>query len=77
MVLAVVHATGKGIPSVAGHVVGQHEDDVRVWDPQAPHGVVDGEGVSNVSVVEPEARGTDLWPSASAQNNGGQPAGGL
>lgn len=60
MVLAVVHASGEGVSSVTRHVVREHEHDVRVGYPQPPHGVVDGEGVGNVAVVEPEARRAHL-----------------
>ena len=60
VVLAVVHAPRERVPGVAGHVVRQHEHDVRVWDAQAPHRVVHRQGVGHVPVVEPEARRAHL-----------------
>jgi hypothetical protein len=30
-----VNGTGEGVPGVAGDVVGQHEDDLRIWDAEA------------------------------------------
>jgi hypothetical protein len=47
---------GEGVARVAGHVVGQHEDDLRVRDPEALDGAVQREHVGQVAVVEPEAR---------------------
>lgn len=60
VVLAVINASGEGVSSVTRHVVREHEHDVRVRYPQAPHGVVHGEGVGDVAVVEPEARRAHL-----------------
>lgn len=60
VVLAVVHAPRERVPGVAGHVVRQHEHDVRVWDAQAPHRVVHRQGVGHVPVVEPETRRAHL-----------------
>ena len=60
MVFSVVHASGEGVSSVTRHVVREHEHDVRVRYAEAPDGVVDGEGVRHVAVVEPEARRADL-----------------
>lgn len=61
MVLAVIYPPRKRIPRVAGHVVRQHEHDVRVRDAQAPHRVVHRQGVGHVPVVEPEARCAHLY----------------
>lgn len=69
MVLGVVHPAGEGVPRVAGHVVGQHQDDVRVRYAELTYGVVDGKGVRHVAVVEPEAGRAHLPPGAS--NAGG------
>ena len=66
VVLAVVDAGGERVSRIAGHVVRQHEDDVRVRDPQASDGVVDREGVGYVAVVKPEARGAHLPPPSSS-----------
>ena len=55
----VVDRAREGVARVAGHVVGQHEDDLRVRDAQALDGAVEGEDIGEVAVVEPEARGGD------------------
>ena len=55
----VVDGAGEGVAGVAGHVVGEHEDDLRVWDPEPFDGAVEGEDVGEVAVVEPEAGGGD------------------
>jgi hypothetical protein len=55
----VVDGAGEGVAGVAGHVVGQHEDDLRVGDPEALDGAIQREHVGEVPVVEPEARGAD------------------
>lgn len=47
---------GEDVARIARHVVGEHQDDVVVGDPEALHNVVDGEDVGDVAVVEPERR---------------------
>lgn len=54
-----VDGAREGVARVAGHVVGQHEDDLGVRDAEALHGAVDGQHVGQVAVVEPEPRGAD------------------
>lgn len=54
-----VDGTGEGVAWVAGHVVGQHQDDLAVGNAQTLDGTVDGQHIGEVTVVEPEARGTD------------------
>lgn len=49
----------EGIAGIAGHVVGKHEDDLGVGDSQTFDGAVEGEGVGQVSIVEPESGGAD------------------
>ncbi len=53
--------TRPGVPRVAGHVVGEHEHDAGIGDPQAPEELVEREGVGHVAVVEPEARCAGLF----------------
>ena len=48
-----------GISGVTGVSVCKHEDDVGVWDAVVFEGLVDGEGVGGVAVVEPVARGAE------------------
>lgn len=55
----VVDGAREGVARVAGHVVGEHEDDLGVRDAQALDGAVEGEHVGEVAVVEPEAGGGD------------------
>lgn len=55
----VVDRAGEGVAWVAGHVVGEHEDDLAVRDAEAFDGAVEGEHVCEVPVVEPEAGGGD------------------
>ena len=55
----VVNGAGECVARVAGHVVGQHEDDLRVGDAEALHGTVEREDICEVPVVEPEARRAD------------------
>lgn len=55
----VVDGAGECVPRVAGHVVGEHEEDLRVRDAEAFDGAVEREDVGKVAVVEPEARGGD------------------
>ena len=54
-----VDGAGEGVARVAGHVVGEHEDDLGVGDAEALDGAVEGEDIGEVTVVEPEARGRD------------------
>lgn len=58
-VRVVVHRPREGVARVAGHVVRQHEDDLRVGDAETLDGAVEGEHVGQVAVIEPEARGGD------------------
>lgn len=51
----VEHGGWKLVPRVAGDVVGEHENDVGVWDTEALDGAIHGESVGDVAVVEPEA----------------------
>ncbi len=55
----VVDGAREGVARVAGHVVGEHEDDLRVRDAEPFDGAVEGEDVGEVPVVEPEAGGGD------------------
>ena len=52
-----VNGAREGIARVACHIIGQHEDNLRIWDPETLHGAVEGEHVGQMAVVEPEARG--------------------
>ena len=52
----VVDGAGEGVARVACHVVGQHEDDLRVRDAEALDGAIEGEDICQVAVVEPESR---------------------
>lgn len=54
-----IDGTREGVAWVAGHVVGQHQDDLAVGDAQTLDGTVDGQHIGEVTVVEPEARGAD------------------
>lgn len=54
-----VDGAGEGIARVAGHVVGEHEDDLRVGDAEPLDGAVHGQHVGQMPVVEPEARCAD------------------
>lgn len=55
----VVDGAGEEVAGVAGNVVGEHEDDLRVGDAETFDGAVEGEDVGEVPVVEPEAGGAD------------------
>ena len=55
----VVDRAWESVAWVAGHIVGEHEDDLRVRDAQALDSAVEGEHVGEVAVVEPEAGGGD------------------
>lgn len=55
----VVDGAREGVARVAGHVVGEHEEDLRVRDPEPLDRAVEREHVGQVPVVEPEARGGD------------------
>ena len=50
-----VDGSGEGIARIAGHVIGEHEDDLRVRNAEALHGAIEGEDISQVAVVEPES----------------------
>lgn len=52
-----VDGAREGVARVAGHIVGQHQDDLGVRDAQTLDGAVDGQHVGQVAVVEPEAGG--------------------
>lgn len=54
-----VDGAGERISRVAGHVVGQHEDDLRVGDAKALHRSVHGQDIGEMTVIEPEARCAD------------------
>lgn len=56
-VRVVIHGAWEGVARVARHVVGEHEDDLRVGDPETFDGAVEREDVGEMPVVEPEARG--------------------
>lgn len=58
-VRVVVDGAREGVARVAGHVVGEHEDDLRVRDAETFDGAVEREDVGEVAVVEPEAGGGD------------------
>jgi hypothetical protein len=53
----VVDGAGEGVAGVARHVIGQHEDDLRIRDAEALDGAIEGEDICQVAVVEPESRG--------------------
>ena len=55
----VVDGAREGVARVAGHVVREHEDDLRVRYPEALNGPVEREHIGQVPVVEPEAGGGD------------------
>lgn len=54
-----VDGPGEGVAGVAGHVVGEHQDDLGVGDAEALDGSVHGEDIGEVAVVEPESRRAD------------------
>lgn len=54
-VSVVEHGSWEGVAWVAGHVVRQHEDDLRVGNAEALDCAVEREDVGQVPVVEPEA----------------------
>ena len=54
-----VDGSGEGIAGVAGHVVGEHEDDLGVGNTETFDGSVHGEDIGEVAVVEPESRCAD------------------
>ncbi|KAI6759758.1 hypothetical protein HG530_010438 [Fusarium avenaceum] len=54
-----VDGSGEGVAGVASHVVGKHEDDLRVGDTQTLDGSVHGEDIGEMAVVEPEPRRAD------------------
>lgn len=73
-----VDCPGKGVARVAGHVVGEHEDDLGVGDAQPLDGSVYGQDIGEMAVVEPEARRADEdGPVAGVlgEDDGGQQSG--
>jgi hypothetical protein len=44
----------EGVARVTGHVVRQHEDNLRVWDAEALDCAVERENICKMAVVEPE-----------------------
>ena len=50
----VVNGGRVGIPGVAGHVVGNHQNDLAVGYPQAFDTAVNAQNVGYMSVIEPE-----------------------
>lgn len=48
-----------GVSGVTGVSICEHEDDVGVWDAVMFEGLIDGEGIGGVAVVEPVARGAE------------------
>ena len=71
-VRVVVDGPREGVARVAGHVVRQHEDDLRVGDAESLYGAVEGEDVGEVAVVEPEAGGGDQDGPVGGVGGGGE-----
>jgi len=57
--LVVEDGARERVARIASHIVGKHEDDLGVGDAQTLDGAVEGEGVCEMAVVEPEAGGRD------------------
>ena len=55
--LVVEDGARKRIARVAGHVIRKHKDDLRVRNAESLYSAVEGKGVCEMTVVEPEARG--------------------
>ena len=68
----VVDCTGEGVARIAGHVVRQHEDDLRVGNSKPFDGSVQREDVGKVAVVEPETRGGDQDGPVGGVQRGGE-----
>lgn len=51
-----VDCAWKGVSRVAGHVIREHEDDLRVGNPKALYRSVHGKDIGEMSIVEPETR---------------------
>lgn len=62
----------EGVARVACHIVRQHEDDLRIWNPEALDGAVQREDIGEVAVVEPEARRADQHRPVGRVLCGGQ-----
>lgn len=58
-VCVAVDGAGEGVARVAGHVVGQHQNDLRVGDPESLDGAVQRQDIGKVAVVKPEPRRRD------------------
>ena len=52
-----VDGAREGVAWVAGHVVGEHEEDLRVGNAEAFDRAVEAERVREMAIVEPEATG--------------------
>lgn len=57
--LVVEDGARERVARIAGHVIRKHKDDLRIGDAEALHGTIEGEGVCEMTVVEPEAGGRD------------------
>lgn len=57
----IVDGARERVARVAGHVVGEHENNLRVRNAEAFHGAVEGEDIGKVPVIEPEAGGGDQY----------------
>lgn len=55
LVIIVENGGRAGVPRVAGHVVGYHQDDLAVGDAKALDAAVDGQNVGHMAIVEPES----------------------
>lgn len=45
------------VARIAGHIIRKHKDNLRVGNAEALYGTVEGEGVCEMTIVEPEAGG--------------------
>lgn len=61
MVVMVINGGRKGIASIAGHVVGQHQDYMVVGYSQSFNYVVHREDIGNMSVIKPKRRGANEY----------------
>jgi ribosomal protein L19 len=57
--LVVEYGARERVARVAGHVIRKHKNDLRVGDTETLYSTVEGEGVREMTVIEPEAGGRD------------------
>jgi len=55
----VIDSSWEGIAWVTRHVIGQHQNNLRIGDAETLNGTVERKDIGKVAVIEPEARGGD------------------